>query len=71
MQKAIEFKCKGYTLRGMEHVPDRATDKIPAVVLYHGFAATSRRVRACQKLQWFGTYHSWHRGQSGSRKHRD
>jgi pimeloyl-ACP methyl ester carboxylesterase len=59
MQKAIEFKCKGYTLRGMEHVPDRATDKIPAVVLYHGFAATSIEphrlfVKICRALEQVG-----------------
>jgi pimeloyl-ACP methyl ester carboxylesterase len=37
VQKAIELVYRGQTLRGMEHVPEVSGDKVPAVVLYHGF----------------------------------
>jgi uncharacterized protein len=39
MQKAITLSYQGLTLRGMEHVPERAegSEKLPAVILYHGF----------------------------------
>lgn len=36
MQKAIEIKHQGKTLRGMEHVPDEG-EGFPAVILFHGF----------------------------------
>lgn len=38
MQKAIELTCNGFVLRGMAHIPERASDeKLPAVILFHGF----------------------------------
>ena len=37
MQKAVELKSQGLTLRGMLHMPDSATHKVPVVVIFHGF----------------------------------
>lgn len=37
MQKAVELKSQGLTLRGMLHMPDNTTHKVPVVVLFHGF----------------------------------
>ncbi|WDL99081.1 alpha/beta hydrolase family protein [Alicyclobacillus sp. ALC3] len=40
MQRSIELTHHGLTLRGMAHIPDGATEPLPAVVMYHGFTAT-------------------------------
>lgn len=37
MQKAVEIKSRGLTLRGVIHTPDQAEKKYPAIILYHGF----------------------------------
>ncbi|MGB9779720.1 alpha/beta hydrolase [Caldanaerobacter sp.] len=37
MQKAVEFTYDGKTLRGMLHLPDEAREKVPMVVMFHGF----------------------------------
>lgn len=38
MQKAVEIKNKeGMTLRGMLHVPEGITEKVPVVCIFHGF----------------------------------
>jgi hypothetical protein len=37
MQKAVEMKSQGLTLRGMLHMPDNAAGKVPAVTIFHGF----------------------------------
>ena len=40
MQKAVEIQSGNLTLRGMLHVPDDVSGKIPVVVLFHGFSGT-------------------------------
>lgn len=40
MQKAVEIKSGNLTLRGMLHVPDNASGKIPVVCIFHGFTGT-------------------------------
>lgn len=37
MQKAVELQSNGLTLRGMLHIPDGATQKVPMVCIFHGF----------------------------------
>lgn len=37
MQKAVEMKSQGLTLRGMLHMPDGRESGVPAVILFHGF----------------------------------
>ncbi len=37
MQKAIEFVSQNLTLRGMLHMPENASGKVPAVIIFHGF----------------------------------
>ena len=37
MQKAVELQSNGLTLRGMLHVPDGASQKVPMVCIFHGF----------------------------------
>lgn len=37
MQKYVEIKRDGLTLRGMLHVPDNVSFKVPMVILLHGF----------------------------------
>lgn len=37
MQKAIELKSQGLTLRGMLHMPDTTVEKAPVVIIFHGF----------------------------------
>ena len=37
MQKAIELVSQGLTLRGMLHMPDNASGKVPAAIIFHGF----------------------------------
>jgi uncharacterized protein len=59
VQKAIELKYNGLTLRGMEHIPDGIAERVPAVVLYHGFTATSIEphrmfVKICRALERVG-----------------
>lgn len=38
MQKAVEIKSRGLTLRGMLHTPDMISRKIPVVCFFHGFS---------------------------------
>lgn len=40
MQKAVEVQSRNLTLRGMLHVPDNASGKIPVVCIFHGFTGT-------------------------------
>ena len=37
MQKAVQIKSQGLTLRGMLHTPDFFSGKIPIVCIFHGF----------------------------------
>ncbi len=37
MQKAVEIQSGGLTLRGMLHLPDSFTAKLPVVMIFHGF----------------------------------
>lgn len=37
MRKAVEIQIRGLTLRGMLHVPENVSGKIPVVCIYHGF----------------------------------
>lgn len=37
MQKAVEIQSKELTLRGMLHIPDKVTGKVPMVCIFHGF----------------------------------
>ncbi|AAK81587.1 alpha/beta hydrolase [Clostridium acetobutylicum] len=37
MQKSVEIKSKSLTLRGVLHMPLEAREKLPIVVIYHGF----------------------------------
>jgi fermentation-respiration switch protein FrsA (DUF1100 family) len=40
MRKDIEFKTEdGITLRGWHHLPENSTDRVPTVVMAHGFSA--------------------------------
>ena len=40
MQKYVECKRDGLTLRGMAHIPENLTKKVPAVIMFHGFTAS-------------------------------
>lgn len=37
MQKAVEIKTGGLTLRGMLHTPEGASGKVPMICIFHGF----------------------------------
>jgi len=37
VQKAVEFTYNGKTLRGMLHLPEGVSEKVPMVVMFHGF----------------------------------
>lgn len=37
MQKYVEIKRDGLTLRGMLHIPKDVSQKVPMVILLHGF----------------------------------
>ncbi len=37
MQKSIEIKSRGLTLRGMLHIPDNTSRKLPLIIILHGF----------------------------------
>jgi alpha/beta superfamily hydrolase len=37
MQKAVEIQSRGLTLRGMMHIPDGISGKIPMICIFHGF----------------------------------
>lgn len=37
MQKAVEICSRSLTLRGMLHIPENITGKIPVVMIFHGF----------------------------------
>jgi Dipeptidyl aminopeptidases/acylaminoacyl-peptidases len=37
MQKAVEIVNRGLTLRGMLHIPEGDSGKVPGVVIFHGF----------------------------------
>lgn len=37
MQKAVEIQSRGLTLRGMLHLPDGVSGKIPMIPIFHGF----------------------------------
>jgi pimeloyl-ACP methyl ester carboxylesterase len=41
VQNAITLTHRGMTLRGMEHIPEKALhERVPAVILFHGFTGT-------------------------------
>jgi alpha/beta superfamily hydrolase len=40
MQKAVEIQSNGLTLRGMLHIPEGITEKIPMVCIFHGFTGS-------------------------------
>ncbi len=37
MERYVELESRGLTLRGMMHIPDGHKEKIPFVILFHGF----------------------------------
>ena len=37
MQKSVEIQSRNHTLRGTIHIPDHATDKVPTIIIFHGF----------------------------------
>lgn len=37
MQKAVELTSRGLKLRGMLHMPDNVSGKVPVVAIFHGF----------------------------------
>ncbi|HBE78766.1 MAG TPA: alpha/beta hydrolase [Firmicutes bacterium] len=37
MQKAVEITSRGLTLRGMLHIPDGISGRIPVAAIFHGF----------------------------------
>jgi alpha/beta superfamily hydrolase len=37
MQTSVEIQSNGLTLRGMLHIPEKTTEKIPMVCIFHGF----------------------------------
>ena len=37
MQKSVEIGSRGLTLRGMVHIPQTTTEKVPMVCFFHGF----------------------------------
>ncbi|MDV3427076.1 MAG: alpha/beta fold hydrolase [Bacillota bacterium] len=37
MQKAVEIESRGLTLRGMLHIPEGISGKVPMVPIFHGF----------------------------------
>lgn len=39
MEKYVECKSGALTLRGMAHIPDHCTRKVPMVIIFHGFTA--------------------------------
>lgn len=39
MQQAVEIQSHGLTLRGMIHIPDARPEKVPMVLIFHGFTA--------------------------------
>lgn len=40
MQKYVECKSNNLTLRGMVHIPENTCEKVPAVIMFHGFTAS-------------------------------
>ena len=40
MQKAVEIESRNLTLRGMLHIPDNASGKVPVVCIFHWFTGT-------------------------------
>lgn len=40
MQKAVEIQSGNLTLRGMLHIPDHVSGKVPVVCMFHGFTGT-------------------------------
>lgn len=39
MQKAVEIKHDGLTLRGMVHIPEKNKVRYPFIIMFHGFSA--------------------------------
>jgi uncharacterized protein len=37
MQKAVEIESRGLTLRGMIHIPEGISGKVPMIPIFHGF----------------------------------
>jgi alpha/beta superfamily hydrolase len=37
MQKAVEIQSRNLTLRGMLHIPEGVSGKVPIVCIFHGF----------------------------------
>ncbi|WP_455543785.1 alpha/beta hydrolase family protein [Intestinibacter sp.] len=40
MQKYIECKRDNLVLRGMAHIPENIDEKVPAIIMFHGFSAS-------------------------------
>lgn len=40
MQKAVEIQSRGLTLRGMMHIPEGVSGKVPMVCIFHGFTGS-------------------------------
>ncbi|PWK06987.1 alpha/beta hydrolase family protein [Tumebacillus permanentifrigoris] len=60
MQQAITLTYNGMTMRGMEHIPERAAgEQVPAVILYHGFTGHKLEphrffLKICRALEAIG-----------------
>ena len=50
MQKYVEIKRDGLTLRGMLHVPDNVSSKVPMVILLHGFCDDRNEINFLQVM---------------------
>ena len=44
MQKAVEIQSEGLTLRGMLHIPEGISGKIPIVIMFNGFNGNKMEV---------------------------
>lgn len=59
MQKYVEFKRDNLTLRGMAHIPDNISKKVPAIIMFHGFTASRvgfsfQFVKIARELEKYG-----------------
>ena len=57
MRKDIEFKTEdGIKLRGWHYLPEKRTDKVPTIVMAHGFSAVKEmyldRFAICSGRAW-------------------
>jgi fermentation-respiration switch protein FrsA (DUF1100 family) len=74
MRKDVEFKTEdGVTLRGWLYLPDRASGRVPTIVMAHGFSAVKENysapgARATVALTCWLSVHSTATSSAPSRK---